>query len=109
MAGSQPFSYESLFAKNAPITVRGSNRRAKYDFAVAFPDPDTLPVDGLLEGLSTALRREGRDLAYYPHPAGLPGLRELVADKLGRDRDIHVTADDIVLTAGSGEGIAMLI
>lgn len=109
MAAQSPFSYQSLFAKNAPITLRGPNRRVKYDFAVAYPDPDTLPVDGLLEGLSTALHREGRDLAYYPHPAGSPGLRELVAGKLARDRNIHVTADEIVLTAGSGEAIAMLI
>jgi len=109
MAASQPFSYESLFAKNVPITARGPSRRVKYDFAVAYPDPDTLPLDGLVEALSTAMGREGKDLAYYPHPAGLPSLRELVAQKLARDRNINVSPDDIVLTAGSGEAIGMLI
>ncbi len=103
------FSYEGLFAERAPITTRGANRHAKYDFAVAYPDPDTLPLTGLVDALSTALEREGRDLAYYPVAAGYPPLRELVADKLRRDRQMDVTADDIVLTSGSGEAINMLI
>ena len=109
MAGSQPFSYEGLFARNAPVTARGGNRNAKYDFAVAYPDPDSLPLDGLVDALKTALDREGRDLAYYPVVAGLPSLRQLVADKLGRDRNMNVDAEGIVLTSGSGEAIAMLI
>ena len=103
------FNYEGLFAERAPITTRGANRHARYDFAVAYPDPDTLPLTGLVEALSTALEREGRDLAYYPVAAGYPPLRELVADKLRRDRQMEVTADDIVLTSGSGEAINMLI
>ena len=103
------FSYEGLFAERAPITTRGANRHARYDFAVAYPDPDTLPLTGLVEALSVALEREGRDLAYYPVAAGYPPLRELVADKLRRDRQMEVTADDIVLTSGSGEAINMLI
>ena len=40
------FNYDSLFAANAPITTRGVNRNAKYDFAVAYPDPNTLPAGG---------------------------------------------------------------
>ena len=103
------FNYEGLFAERAPITTRGANRHARYDFAVAYPDPDTLPLTGLVEALSTALEREGRDLAYYPVAAGYPPLRELVADKLRRDRQMEVSADDIVLTSGSGEAINMLI
>ena len=103
------FSYEGLFAERAPITTRGANRHARYDFAVAYPDPDTLPLTGLVDALGTALEREGRDLAYYPVAAGYPPLRELVADKLRRDRQMDVTADDIVLTSGSGEAINMLI
>jgi len=109
MAGPQPFGYKELFAKNAPATARGTTRHAKYDFAVAYPDPDTLPLVGLIGALKVALEREGRDLAYYPEAAGLPALRQLVAEKLARDRNMKVTPDDVVLTSGSGEAIAMLI
>ncbi len=103
------FNYESLFAPRAPISRRGENRNAKYDFAVAYPDPDTLPLAGLADAVRVALEREGRDLAYYPVTAGYPPLRELVADKLRRDRAMDVSVDDIILTSGSGEAINMLI
>ena len=103
------FNYDSLFAERAPITTRGANRHATYDFAVAYPDPDTLPLTGLADALRVALEREGRDLAYYPVSAGYPPLRELVAEKLRRDRRMDVSPDDIILTSGSGEAINMLI
>ena len=103
------FNYDSLFAERAPITTRGANRHATYDFAVAYPDPDTLPLAGLADALRVALEREGRDLAYYPVSAGYPPLREFVAEKLRRDRQMDVSPDDIVLTSGSGEAINMLI
>jgi 2-aminoadipate transaminase len=41
--------------------------------------------------------------------AGLPALRQLVAEKLARDRNMKVTPDDIILTSGSGEAISMII
>ncbi len=103
------FNYDGLFAQRAPITLRGENRNARYDFAVAYPDPETLPLAGLSDALRVALEREGRDLAYYPVAAGYRPLRELVADKLQRDRQMDVSPDDIILTSGSGEAINMLI
>ena len=109
MSTSQPFNYDNLFAENVPVTARAANRRTKYDFAVAYPAPETLPLDDLVDSLRDALAREGDELAYYPDPAGMPALREFVADKLSRDRDMNVTPSEVVLTSGSGEAIGMLI
>ena len=109
MVSSQPFSYEGLFAKNAPITTRGGNRYAKYDFAVAYPDPETLPLDELIDAMKSGFEEEGRDLAYYSTAAGYPELRRLVAEKLTRERNMKVGVDDVVLTSGSGEAIGILI
>ena len=81
------------------MSTRGGNRNAKYDFAVAYPDPETLPLEGLVDSLKTALDREGRGLAYYPVPAGLPSLRQLVAEKLQRDRNMKVDVEDVILTS----------
>jgi len=109
MPNENSFNFEGLFAKDAPISTRGGNRNAKYDFAVAYPAPETLPLDALVEALKTALDREGKDLAYYPMATGLPSLRELVAEKLARDRNMTVTPEDVILTSGSGEALTMLI
>lgn len=112
MAESKQFSYEGLFAKNAPMARAGGGgaaKRGKYDFAVAYPDPDSIPFEGLMDGLKQGLAEEGRDLALYAPPMGYEPLREFIADKMARDRDIHVTVDDIVLGDGSGQPIHMLL
>ena len=103
------FSYEELLSRNMPISVPPPFPTAKYDFAVAYPDPDTIPLDGLGDSLKTALDREGRDLVYYPDAAGLLSLRQLVAEKLARDRNMTVDPEHVVMTSGSSEAIGMLI
>ena len=109
MATSSPFNYDGLYSRGSVPVVRGENRHAKYDFAVAYPDPETLPLEGLADSLRAALEREGKGLALYPVSTGLPSLREWVAEKLARDRNMTVGVDDIVLTSGSGEAISMII
>ena len=106
MASDQNLIYEELFAKNAPDPLPAQQvRRRKYDFAVAYPDPASLPLDDLVDGLRDALQEEGRDLAVYPHPQGYPPLREYVAEKLARGRNIHVSPDEIFLMDGSSQPI----
>ena len=109
MAQTQPFSFSEHFAESTPAArQRGTARRGKYDFATAYPDPGSLPLDDLLESLNSALEEEGRDLAVYPHPQGYPPLREFVAGKLAKDRGISVTPEEIILADGSGQPIHMV-
>jgi len=103
------FSYEGLFSAGSKDEPMSAAAHARYDFAVAYPAPETLPLDGLLEGLRVGLEREGRDLAYYPVALGSPELRELVAEKLHSDRGFRVAPDQIMLTHGSGEANALVI
>jgi len=99
-----------MFARSAPEGRPAVfAKRGKYDFAVAYPDPASLPLDGLVDGLKDALRQEGRDLAIYANQQGYPPLREFVANKLAAERDIHVTPDDIILGDGSGQPIHDII
>lgn len=111
MSESTPFSYAALLAKSAadPVKIGSRPRRGKYDFAVAYPDPASLPLEELTDGLAQALAEEGRELAIYAHPQGYPPLRAWIAEKLGRERGIHITADDLILADGSGQPIHMLI
>jgi aminotransferase len=44
----------------------------------------------------------------YTHPAGLPALREAIAEKLARDNGLHYDpAREIIVTAGAQEAIAI--
>jgi GntR family transcriptional regulator/MocR family aminotransferase len=45
----------------------------------------------------------------YPDPAGLPGLRRELADYLARVRAARVGPDDIVVTAGAAQAVALLV
>ena len=107
------FSYEGLFSDRSEDTPINTVPHAEYDFAVAYPAPETSPMDGLIGALQTAMDSRGdeiaRHMAYYPQPAGSPELREYVAWKLEYDRGFKVDIDDILLTAGSGESIGLAI
>ena len=86
-ATSTSFSYEGLFSERSQDTPINSVDHAEYDFAVAYPAPETSPMDGLIGALQTAMDSRGdeiaRHMAYYPQPAGSPELREYVAWKTG--------------------------
>ena len=109
MADAKPFSFKNLFAKNAP---EGRDapvvKRGKYDFAVAYPDPKSMPLDGLVDALRQGLAEEGDDLAIYANQSGYLPLRQFVADKLARDRGINIGPDDLIIGDGSGMPIHMV-
>ena len=111
MPNDNKFSFEGIFSKHSPQggPRAGAAKRGKYDFAVAYPDPKSIPFDGLVEGLQQALEDEGEDLAIYAHHQGYLPLREFVADKIARDRNIHVSPDDIILGDGSSQPIHMFL
>lgn len=103
------FDYKPLLSKAAPAEPRAVAVRARYDFAVAYPDPTSVPAEGLWEALREAIREEAPSLALYPPAQGHERLRELVVRKLARDRGISTTKEDVVLGHGSGQLIRDVI
>ena len=83
----------------------------KYNFTFGNNDPDGLDVAELMTAAQTALSREGRRLSDYRlhmGPQGYKPLREFLVKKLKRDAGIECTADDIVLTSGSLQGLDLV-
>lgn len=104
------FDFQGLFSDRAPEPIPVKEvKRQKFDFAVAYPDPDSIPVSELEVSLRLALKEEGRDLAVYPHPQGYPPLREYVSHKLQQQRGINVSEDKIIIADGSSQPIHMVI
>ena len=57
MADAPAFSFDGLFAKSAPEPRPAvAGRRGKYDFAVAYPAPASLPLHDLVESLQAGLQ-----------------------------------------------------
>ncbi|MEZ4865354.1 MAG: PLP-dependent aminotransferase family protein [Caldilineaceae bacterium] len=108
----QIFTFDGLFSRNVVeprVLGMGMARRPKYDFAISYPDPASLPLQGLSDALQRALAEEGPDLALYLSSQGYGPLREFVAAKLARDRQIQVGADEIMLTGGAGQAIHVVL
>ncbi len=102
--------FERLLSTDAPPSrARDELPRGKYDFAIAYPDPGSLPLTGLLDSLRDALEEEGAGLALYPDVQGYEPLRRYVADKLLRDRGMTVDPEDVVLGDGSSQHISQVI
>lgn len=109
MPSPNNFSFESLYSKSTPQgKLRSPALRGKYDFAVAYPDPGSLPLKELIESLTVGLEEEGENLAIYPHPQGYPPLRKFIAKKVFTDRNIKTNYENIILGNGSGEHLYMI-
>jgi 2-aminoadipate transaminase len=113
MTTTPKFTFDHLYSARSEAAPVRKVQHAEYDFAVAYPAPETLPMYGLIQALQAKVDSDAeqvaREMAYYPHTLGSPELREYTSEKLKQDRNIDVDADGIVLTAGSGESIALLI
>lgn len=94
----------------APAAVIGDilqigHGRAKQSLASASPDPLLFPADEFWSCLSD-LRKDAAAVAGYGPAQGDVQLRMALADLL-RDRDIHVSPGDILVTSGVTQGLAL--
>lgn len=108
---SSGFAYPGLFGKEVPPPAPRWAGNARYNFIGGHNDRTLIPVEELIAAAASALRRDGRELALYSlaqGPQGYRPLREFVADKLRRWRGIDTTADDVLTTSGSGQGIDLI-
>lgn len=76
-----------------------------YDFWVGRPDARLFPALAWRKLINEALLQLQDGDGSYGDPAGLPCLRAAIARHVGQSRGITCTADDIVVTNGSQEGI----
>src|SRR6266849_411375 len=108
---SSGFAYPHLFGKSVPAPAPRWAGNAEFNFIGGHNDRTLVPVEGLIDATAAVLRREGRELALYSMaqgPQGYRGLRQFVADKLGRWRGISAGPDDVLITSGSGQGIDLI-
>ena len=101
------FAYTNRFNKNLPPPAPPWTGFPKYNFIGGHNDPERIPAAALADAATTVLRRRGADLALYNFdgPQGYRGLRDLVVDKVSRRPAIKCSADDVLITSGSGQGI----
>lgn len=103
--------FDGLFAAGLPAASGRPAPLPRFNFTGGNNDPDIVPVEALVDSAQRVLRAEGRDLAIYnlgKGGLGHPGLRAFVARKLSEQRGMAETADDILITSGSGQGLNLV-
>ncbi|MGV1768129.1 MocR-like pyridoxine biosynthesis transcription factor PdxR [Rhizobium rhizogenes] len=87
----------------------GEDSRPELDFWVGRSAASSFPLDVWRRIVTKALSGKPHFLTDYCDPAGLPELRQAVADHLGRGRGMQVAMDQVIMTAGSQEALNLVI
>lgn len=72
------------------------------------PDPESLPIDGLIVCNERVLRREGTFALAYGGPQGYPGLAEWLAKRINAREGLTLGPQNFVITCGAAGGLANL-
>jgi 2-aminoadipate transaminase len=98
-------------ARTPPSAVREilkvAERPDVLSFAGGLPAPELFPVEEIAESYAETLALEGRAALQYSTTEGHGPLREWVAARLAL-RGIRVTADQVLITNGSQQGIDLV-
>ncbi len=110
-------NYAAMLSRRARIEApasrllsrRGATSAAAplYQFGGGFPDPESFPLQELIEATEVMLRQEGREAMTYGAPFGYPGLRELVCQKTRHYEGYEISPDNVLITNGSSHALAL--
>lgn len=106
-----PFDIAPLLAPGTPAPAAKWNGFPKYNFIGGHIDAKHIPVDDLIAATTAVLKREGSTLATYglnSGPLGYKPLREFLTRKLKSHADIDCSPDEILITSGSTQGLALV-
>jgi 2-aminoadipate transaminase len=78
-----------------------------YQFAGGRPDPASFPYDGLAAATATVMAQDGAEALTYGEAQGFRPLRELIARKYLLFEQLTVLPEQIVVTNGSSDAIAL--
>ena len=104
------FAHSALFTRDVPAPAPRWTGFPKFNFIGGHNDPTQIPAHELAETAAAALRRSGASLAMYNSdgPQGYRGLRDFVVSKVSGRAGITCSADDVLITSGSGQGLDLV-
>ena len=107
---------ENLLSEGIQLTppsfVRGILNAASdpsvISFAGGLPNPISFPQEELLISMERIVKTYGSKVFQYSITAGLPELRQYIADRYNRKFGLHLTIDNIIITTGSQQALDLL-
>lgn len=77
-------------------------------FAGGLPNPISFPQDKLLESMQRIVKKYGSRCFQYSITAGLPELRQYIADRYNKNFDLNLTSDNVLITTGSQQALDLI-
>lgn len=77
-------------------------------FAGGLPNPVSFPQEELLHSMERIVKTYGSNAFQYSVTAGLPELRQYIADRYHRIFGLSLTIDNIIITTGSQQALDLI-
>ncbi len=97
-----------VFSGKSHAVVNPNRRKLVVDFWVGRPDPHSFPIKAWRRLMLHNLSLAGSNLTEYSDPAGIPKLRQSIADYLGPARGINTTPEQVIIVNGSQEALNLV-
>ncbi len=85
--------------------LKFSNQPGVISFAGGLPAPDLFPVEEIREAADRVLTLYGTRALQYGLSMGYSPLREFIAERVAIRGGVQLSADNIIITAGSQQGL----
>jgi 2-aminoadipate transaminase len=77
-------------------------------FAGGLPNPNTFPVQKVIEASNKVLAEDGRDALQYSTTEGYLPLREYIAERYHKRKGLKINPDEILITNGSQQALDLV-
>lgn len=103
----------STQAKSTPPSLIRAILKAMQDdeiisFAGGMPNPVSFPEKELSQSMQNVVSKFGSKVFQYSITAGLPQLREYIAERYNKKFNMGINAENIIITTGSQQALDLL-
>lgn len=95
-----------------PSFVRGILKAAAnpeiISFAGGLPNPISFPQEELLESMQRIVKNYGSQVFQYAVTAGLPELRQYIADRYRKKFGLNLSMENVMITTGSQQALDLI-
>lgn len=88
--------------------LQAASEPGVISFAGGLPNPVSFPQEALLESMERIVKTYGSHVFQYSITAGLPELRQYIADRYHRIFGLNLTIDNIIITTGSQQALDLI-
>ena len=88
--------------------LKAASNPEVISFAGGLPNPISFPQEELLKSMERIVKAYGSNVFQYSITAGLPELREYIADRYNRIFGLQLTAENIIITTGSQQALDLI-